>query len=183
VKHRLALTAALGILALSAAPASARLLDHQVFRFDDTFTETVCGVDVTTHNVGHGNFTLRDQPGNALPLSQQSVNVTTTWTDESGDSISITTTGLSAKDVSITQSGDLFTFTYAYAGSPEVIRDGQGKVISKDVGHLVFADTWDFSDPENPVFVGSVTVQLAGPHPEADSNFELLCQIVNAYLD
>ncbi len=50
-----------------------------------------------------------------------------------------------------------------------------------DRGTVTFVSTIDLNDPENEeddVFLGFEVVQLAGPHPEVDADFELFCEVV-----
>ena len=165
-----------------ALPASAGRVEGGSGHFDDTFDEVVCGIPVTTHQVGRFSFLVKEMAGNSQPLFQQTLTVRLTWTNAEGDSLSLFVAG-PYKDLSLVQNEDgTTTFTYAQSGIPEAIRDSEGNVLTKDVGRIVFADTWDLSDPENPIFISGGVVSVAGPHPEADSDFALFCEIFVAEL-
>jgi hypothetical protein len=58
-------------------------------------------------------------------------------------------------------------------GLPELFKTPHGGVISLDAGYIVFRDTFD-----GDTFVSSEIVINKGPHPEADSDFELFCQFM-----
>jgi hypothetical protein len=183
MKRLVSLLIASTLLVLTLAyPASARRVEGGSGQFDETLDEVVCGVPVTTHSVGRFSFLVKEIPGNSLPLFQEAHSFRVTWTKADGDSLNLFVAGLS-NDVSIVQNEDgTTTFTFAESGIPEMIRDSEGNVVTKDVGRIVFADTWDLSDPENPIFISGGVVSVAGPHPEADSDFALFCEIFVAEL-
>jgi len=70
-------------------------------------------------------------------------------------------------------------------GMPERIASSEG-VLLKDVGRIIFEtriDTQGTEDPTDDVFVSERIVSVAGPHPEADSDFTLFCEIISAALN
>jgi hypothetical protein len=169
-------TALLALIVPSVATAGHVQTFHD--RFDVTYPANICGVDLTVHETGvvNGNVTT-DRDGHLL--FQFTVADYQTWTNADGDWISVTFYGVNGKDVSVVDNPDGgYTVTVAINGVPEWFRDSAGNTISKDVGRIVFAVTFDAAGD----FVSFSRVQVAGPHPEADSDFELVCDIVTTYL-
>ena len=53
-------------------------------------------------------------------------------------------------------------------------------MLIKDVGRIVFANTFDFHDsnPHDNELISSEVVSISGPHPEAESGFTLFCDVM-----
>ena len=174
--HACLLAAVLTAISVSGAAAAHVETFHD--RFEDTFEAPICGVDLTIHETGavNGNITT-DRQGHLL--FQVTFVYDATWTNAAGDWISLSARGVSAKDVSVVDNPDGgYTATFAFTGVPEWFRDSSGATISKDVGRIVFAESFDADGN----FLGRSTVSVAGPHPEIAADGELVCQIVTAYL-
>jgi hypothetical protein len=62
-------------------------------------------------------------------------------------------------------------------GLPELFKTPHGGVLTRDAGYIVFRNTFDGDE-----FISGEIVVNKGPHPEADSDFELFCQILPAAL-
>jgi hypothetical protein len=62
---------------------------------------------------------------------------------------------------------------------PEKINTAHGAVLLRDAGVITFADTFDLVTGE---FISSETIVNKGPHPEADSDFTLFCEMVTGAL-
>jgi hypothetical protein len=58
-------------------------------------------------------------------------------------------------------------------GLPELFKTPHGGVLTRDAGYIVFRDTFDGDE-----FIAGEIVVNRGPHPQADSDFELFCQII-----
>ena len=78
----------------------------------------------------------------------------------------------------IDEQAGTITFVTSYAGLPEKIQTAHGAVLLRDAGIISFADTFDLATGE---FLGS-EVTIKGPHPEADSDFVLFCEVITAAL-
>jgi hypothetical protein len=75
-----------------------------------------------------------------------------------------------------TISGDpegLHVHEFTTKGLPELFRTPHGGVLTLDAGYIVFQDTFD-----GDTFISSEIVVNNGPHPQADSDFELFCEIM-----
>jgi hypothetical protein len=70
------------------------------------------------------------------------------------------------------------TFTTSFKGLPEKIQTAHGRVLLRDAGIITFVDTFDLNTGD---FI-SEEVIVKGPHPEADSDFELFCEVVTGAL-
>jgi hypothetical protein len=80
-----------------------------------------------------------------------------------------------------TATGDfsgLVTFTDNYKGLPEKISLPNGPTLSRDAGVLTEVQVVDFSTDPNGVLVSDTFTLEHGPHPDADSNFDLFCNVL-----
>ena len=71
------------------------------------------------------------------------------------------------------------TFLTSYKGLPEKIHTANGPVLLRDAGIITFADTFDLDTGD---FISSEIVVNKGPHPEADSDFTLFCDVISEAL-
>ena len=65
------------------------------------------------------------------------------------------------------------THDFTTIGLPESFRQPGGGMITLDAGYITFHDTFD----GDKFLFGEVSVQH-GPHPAADSDFELFCEVI-----
>jgi hypothetical protein len=75
-----------------------------------------------------------------------------------------------------TVSGDpegIHVHEFTTKGLPELFKTPHGGVITLDAGYIVFRDTFD-----GDTFISGEIVINRGPHPQADSDFELFCQFM-----
>lgn len=166
------LLAALLTLASITAALAARP-GHDRFTIDETFDEELCGIDVTTRIQITGNVLFFEDHLVDLSL------VRVTWTNADGDWLQ----NFIAGPVVVTEQldGDILTVTIANHGVHERLRSSDGLTEAFDRGQIVFRDVIDLNDladEEDDVFLSSEILFQAGPHPEADSGFELLCETV-----
>jgi hypothetical protein len=164
--------ATLLILATAHIVAAAKPV-HDKFVVDETFSEELCGIQVTTHLLVRGN--VLDFEDHFVDLSQ----VMITWTNTDGDWLELFVAG--AFFITEELSGDILTVTVRSAGIPERLRSAEGLTPAFDRGQIAFRDVIDLNDLENPeddVFISSEVLFQAGPHPEFDSGFTLFCEVV-----
>jgi hypothetical protein len=174
------------LLVLAAPAAAAKPL---VNRFDETFNDVVCGIPVTTHIVGtqklHVKYSVTDpSQANWIFFGFVQNNLTITWTNAAGRTL-IEQERTTIKDLEIVDHGDgTWTFTYVINGMPEKLI-AEGGVVAKDVGRIVFQDTVYLGDLNTDVddqFLAGQILRINGPHPEADSDFALFCQVFTEVL-
>jgi hypothetical protein len=151
-----------------------------------TTDDDLCGIPVTTHVVGHATTTIRLNR-NGFPEFTTRVTVVTTWTNEATGKSLVNDIRQVARDLSVVDNGDgTITVTYEIVGTPEWLKSPDGAVYLRDFGRIVFAAILDFngtpSDPSDDIFITEEIVSITGPHPEADSDFSLFCQIVTDVL-
>lgn len=149
--------------------------------FDETFENVdVCGINVDVR--ARGSFTdhvFFDNDGNFERFTSTS-SVKQTFTADNGKSVIVQNAGQFADtDGIIDEAAGTITFVYTYKGLPEQIRTPHGPVLVRDAGVITFADTFDL---ETGDFISSEVLVNNGPHPEADSNFELFCEVITAAL-
>jgi hypothetical protein len=62
-------------------------------------------------------------------------------------------------------------------GLPELFKTPHGGILTRDAGYIVLRNTFDGDE-----FISSEIVVNKGPHPQAESDFELFCQVLPAAL-
>jgi hypothetical protein len=168
--------AALGLGGVPSAVAANPEVNH--FTFSDSFTdEDFCGtgqaVDISVS--GHGTeFFAPNQPVDYW----NTVEGNTVFTNPLNDATVNNHFAGTFSDTTI--SGDperVHTHEFTNKGLPEMLRTEQGGVLTRDAGYIVFQTTFDGDE-----FISSEIVVNKGPHPEAESDFELFCQILPAAL-
>jgi hypothetical protein len=96
---------------------------------------------------------------------------------DTGDSVTVSFAGQTTE---VTISGDpagLHTILVTTKGLPEKIQTTHGPVLLRDAGIIAFEDTFDGDE-----FISEEIVLVKGPHPEADSDFELFCEVTTEAL-
>jgi hypothetical protein len=151
---------------------------HDKARVDETSTENLCGIDVTQHLELNVNF-LDFGDGHFVDASQLRI----TWTNAEGDWLS----NFAAGQTNITESldGDILTINEVHRGVHEFLRSADGISAAFDRGQIAFLFVIDLNDLENEeddVLLSSETLFQAGPHPEADADFALFCEVVTEVL-
>jgi hypothetical protein len=140
----------------------------------------VCGITVDI--VAEGVFTDKvffDKEGNLVRF-QATSSVNITFTAENGKSVinQIAQQYVEAEPI-IDEAAGTITFVFSFKGLPELLRAAQGPVLLRDAGLITFADTFDLETGE---FLSSEILVNRGPHPEADSDFTLFCEVVSEAL-
>jgi len=169
----LACIAALAVVpgtALGAKPV-AQFHDH----FTDSFSSEICGIPVDVDLVVTDNFFLYAD-GSAKDTS----SVQQTFTNPvNGKSVVLSAAGLiSFPTAIIDEEAGTITFLTSYKGLPEKIQTAGGPVLLRDAGIITFADTFNLVTGD---FI-STEVIVNGPHPEADTDFTLFCEVISGAL-
>lgn len=156
--------------ALGAKPV-AQFHDH----FTESFSDELCGIPVDVDLMVTDNFFLY-----ADGSTKDTSSFMGTFTNPlNGQSVVISSAGLiSGPPPIVDEDAGTITFSTTFKGLPEKIQTAHGRVLSRDAGLITFADTFDLETGE---FISS-EVTVNGPHPEADSDFELLCEVVSEAL-
>lgn len=170
------LVAALGLIVLPAAVAANPQVNH--FEISDTFTDTdFCGTGMTVNGTvtGHGTeFFAPNQPVDYRNV----VEVNIVFTNPLNGNTVINHNANTFSDLTI--SGDpegLNVHDFTFKGLPEMLRTEHGGVLIRDAGYLVFRQTFDGDE-----FISSEIILDKGPHPDAESDFELFCEVMTSAL-
>jgi hypothetical protein len=166
-------------LALMPAAALAAPPGHEHFRDVGTFVDPdFCGTGQTIN----GSFDVRvniwiasDSPTGLVRTTFSGKQVLTN--PATGDSVTVSFAGQTTE---VTISGNpagLHTILVTTKGLPEKIQTTHGPVLLRDAGIIAFEDTFDGDE-----FISEEIVLVKGPHPEADSDFELFCEVTTEAL-
>lgn len=156
------------------APAVA--LGVQPVRFHDHFTDSfstdICGISVNLDVTVTDNFFA-----NADGSFKDTSSVRQTFTNPlNGRSVILSAAGQTVgASAVVDEAANTISFDTTYKGLPEKIQTGHGAVLLRDAGLITFRDTFDLATGD---FLGEQTIVNNGPHPEADSDFTLFCQVV-----
>jgi hypothetical protein len=171
---RVVVTALMVVLALPGAALAAKPIAAFHDHFTDSFSGEVCGIPVEIKLVVTDNFSLY-----ADDSFKDTSSVQTTYTNpDNGNSVVLSSAGTVTGTALIDEQAGTITFVTSFVGLPEKIQTAQGAVLLRDAGVATFADTFDLATGE---FLGT-EVTLNGPHPEADSDFVLFCEVITAAL-
>jgi hypothetical protein len=171
---RVVVTALMVVLALPGAALAAKPIAAFHDHFTDSFSGEVCGIPVEIKLVVTDNFSLY-----ADDSFKDTSSVQTTYTNpDNGNSVVLSSAGTVTGTALIDEQAGTITFVTSFVGLPEKIQTAQGAVLLRDVGVATFADTVDLATGE---FLGT-EVTLKGPHPEADSDFVLFCEVITEAL-
>jgi hypothetical protein len=136
-----------------------------------------CGFHITGVDEGVVNFFFTPVDG-APPRVKITGNSTSTYTNvDNGKQVIISSAG-QYRIISEVDNGAGYTLSVVNTGMPEKISTGDGQVLVKDVGLLgrvIYVD-YDLN------FVSQEVVFEAGPHPDADSDFQLYCRAITSAL-
>ena len=157
--------------ALAAQPI-AQFHDH----FTDSFSDEICGIPVDVDLVVTDNFFLY-----ADETFKDTSSVRATFTNPvNGKSVVVSSAGqVTGPPPVVDEEAGTITFLTSFTGLPEKIQTAHGAVLLRDAGIITFADTFDLETGE---FISSETIVNKGPHPEADSDFTLFCEVISGAL-
>ncbi len=150
---------------LAAGPVAA-FHDH----FTDSFPSDICGIPVQVDIVVSDNF-FEYADGS---FKDAASNMSTFTNPYNGKSVVVSSAGTVTGTAIIDVQANTITFVTTYKGLPEKIQTARGRVLSRDAGIISFRDTFDLTTGD---FLGT-EVTINGPHPEADADFALFCNVV-----
>jgi hypothetical protein len=172
-----ALIAGLTISPVSVHAAAPLIVHEQIADFAEDVD--LCGINVDFTDTG--TFTDRlflDSEGNFVRF-MSSLSVKSTFTADNGKSVVIQASQLFVDSGGvIDEAAGTITFSNTYKGLPEKISTSQGPVLLRDAGFITFSDTFDLDTGD---YISSDVV-IAGPHPDAESDFVLFCEVITAAL-
>jgi hypothetical protein len=173
---------ALTVAGLTLVPGSALAANPTVNHFTDseTFTDgNFCGTGETVN----GSFAIKGTefltPNQSNTDYRNTSQGNTYYTNPAnGNTIVAHFAGpFTAKVVSVTSTGDT-TELDTFIGLPEQIKTLHGSVLTRDAGYIQFLRTFD----SNGDLVSGQIVIDRGPHPEAEQDFALFCDVATSAL-
>jgi hypothetical protein len=172
-----AVIAGLTIVPVSAHAAAPLIFHSKISDFVEDID--LCGINVDVSDTGvFTNREFFDSAGNFLRF-EQTLSVKSTFTADNGKSVVIQASQNSFDSAPvIDESAGTITFSTTFQGLPEKISTPRGPVLLRDAGVITFTDTFDINTGD---FISSDVV-IQGPHPEAESDFVLFCEVITAAL-
>ena len=166
-------------LALMPAAALAAPPEHEHFRDIGTFVDPdFCGTGQTINGSFDARVNVWISPEGAEELVRTTFSVKQVFTNpDTGDSVNLSSTGMSTE---VLISGDpegVHTLLATTKGLPEKIQTTHGPVLLRDAGLIAVLFTFDGDE-----ILEREIVVVKGPHPEADADFELFCEVMTEAL-
>jgi len=171
---RAVFTALIVALALPGATLAARPIAAFHDHFTDSFPSDICGIPVQVDLVVSDNF-FEYADGS---FKDAAANMSTFTNLDNGKSVVVSSAGTVTGSAIIDEQANTITFVTTYKGMPEKIQTGHGGVLTRDAGIISFRDTFDLTTGD---FLGT-EVTIRGPHPEADADYALFCDVVTGAL-
>ena len=174
IVRRAVFAALIVALALPGATLAARPIAAFHDHFTDSFPGDICGIPVQVDLVATDNF-FEYADGSF----KDAASFMSTFTNpDNGKSVVVSSAGTVTGSAIIDEGANTITFVTTYKGLPEKIQTGHGRVLTRDAGIISFRDTFDLTTGD---FLGT-EVTIRGPHPEADADFALFCDVVTGAL-
>jgi hypothetical protein len=163
------------LVVLPASALGAKPVEQFHDHFTDSFSDEICGIPVEVEVVATDNFFLY-----ADDTFKDIGSFMGTFTNPlNGKSVVISSAGLIiGPPPLVDEDAGTITFFTTYKGLPERIQTANGPVLLRDAGFATFADTFNLETGE---FISS-EFTANGPHPEADSDFTLFCEVISEAL-
>jgi len=178
-QSRLRCLASFVLAAVLVAVPTTALAARPVEQFHDHFTDTFrindfCGFRVDAVVVVTDNFFVYadDTFKDTSSVRQRLTNVA------NGKTVIVASAGQVTGTTTIDEQAGTITFATTFRGLPERIQAAHGPVLVRDAGLITFSDTFDLESGD----LISSDVVIKGPHPEAESDFELFCDVVSDVL-
>ena len=162
-------------LALMPAAALAAPPGHEHFRDVGTFVDRdFCGTGQTINVSFDARVNVWISPEGAEELVRTTFSVKQVFTNpNTGDSVNLSSAGMSTEVLISGDPDGLHTLLATTKGLPEKIQTTHGPVLTRDAGLIAILFTFDGDELlENEIVV------VKGPHPEADADFELFCEVM-----
>ncbi|HET7057054.1 MAG TPA: hypothetical protein VFI12_11360 [Thermomicrobiales bacterium] len=185
-----ALLSVFGLFGAVANPARAdkpeKVVTHD--SFDDVFCDIPVHVTVDGWSILHiQDYVIQaDNPEVQddfwIGVIQDHYDVT--WTNEAGVTLTNTVRQTVQEDSLVDNGDGTWTYTFTINGMPEFLRV-ENDHINKDVGRLTQQFVFYFGDLSTQAddeLLSATILGITGPHPTAESDFELFCQNVQKVL-
>ena len=174
IVRRAVFAALIVALALPGATLAAKPIAAFHDHFTDSFPSDICGIPVQVDLVASDNF-FEYADGSF----KDAASFMATYTNpDNGKAVVVSSAGTVSGTAIIDEQANTITYVYTYNGLPEKIQTAHGRILTRDAGIISFRDTFDLTTGD---FLGS-EVTISGPHPEADADFALFCDVVTGAL-
>jgi hypothetical protein len=175
-----AAVAGFGLVIGLVSPASAgkpeQEREHVVFVDED---QDVCGINVDVFvDVRFNDRAFFDADGNFVRFVGTSSG-SNTFVNDAGESVVVSFANLSRATESIDEAAGTVTVHNSVRGLPERISTQHGPVLTRDAGLISFVTTFDLATGEE---ISTQVIVNHGPHPQAESDFTLFCEVIIAEL-
>ncbi len=161
------------LLALMASSTTAApLLDRFHGTLNDTFPDTLCGIDGTS--VFGAVYNIQLFPDETYKAEVR-VNQVFTSGATGMSVVLFQAEQFTATGPPIDNGDGTLTFTETVKGLMEQLKLPNGTVLSRDAGVVTFNDTFNATTGE---FLGQTISPENGPHPDFDSGSTLFCDVI-----
>ena len=161
-----------GLVSPASAGKPAQERDHVVFVDED---QDVCGINVdVVVDVRFNDKVFFDADGNFVRFMGTS-NGSNTFVNDAGESVVVSFANLIRETESIDQTAGTVTLHTSVRGLPEKMSTPHGPVLTRDAGLISFVTVIDLATGE---VISQEVIVNHGPHPEADSDFTLFCEVL-----
>jgi hypothetical protein len=165
------------VTAFALAPASALgdqpVVVHQ--HVNQSFSTPLCGgIQVDATVVMTGNTFLYADGSSKITTS----NRVTYTNPENGKSVIVSSAGQRSGSAIVDEAAGTITIVSSLVGLPEKIQTANGPVLLRDAGLFTEKLTFDLATFD----LISDEIIINGPHPEAESDFTLFCEVITAAL-
>src|SRR3954453_11995746 len=151
--------------------SAAKSIEQFHDRFTDRYSTELCGIAVDVVAVVTSNYTLYTDESfkNTFSIRNTITNPAT------GKSVLTSAAGQSSGPPPIIdETARTITFVSTYKGLPERVQTPHGGVLLREAGIITIASTFDLDPGE---FISRTHIVTSGPHPDADSDFTLICDV------
>jgi hypothetical protein len=164
--------AVLALVLLASGAGAAAIAFHSHDSGTDTFPDQVCGIDGTSVS----SFVDNTQIFADNTFKDQNKSDTVFTSAATGKSVELSNADQQSGSIDPIDNGNgTVTFVFTYKGLPEKIKLPNGRVLSRDAGTLTISNTFDASTGD---FISQTFSNEHGPHPDADSGFNLFCDVI-----
>ena len=164
--------------ALAVLPGTAfggKPLDQFHDHITDSFSDEICGIPVDVDLVVTDNFFDYGDEGFKDTTSGQF-----TYTNPvNGKAVDVSGAGQVTGIATVDEEAGTITLVTTAKGLTDKVSGDHGAVLLRDAGIITLVNTFDLETGE---LISSEVIVEAGPHPNAESDFILFCEVVSEAL-
>ena len=177
IRHAaVAAVAGFGLVVGLVSPASAGKPEQErerVFFVDED--QDICGINLDVIvDVKFFDKAFFDKDGNFIRF-MGTASGSNTFVNDAGESVVVNFANLSRVTESIDEDAGTITLHTSVRGLPERISTPHGPTLTRDAGLITFVTVIDLATDE---IISDEVIVNHGPHPQADGDFTLFCEII-----